>query len=141
MGKRDTHKKAIGKKEWKKVYGYVFSREQGNVGNIMITGLCMLAMTVVMLSYMDNVQLVQQKTEINQLARKYILRMETVGYLTPEDRSMLTQELQSVGVTEITYEGTTEHAVGYGQMIALQIKGKVKGQYDVAEQRVSTAKN
>lgn len=107
----------------------------------MVTGLCLLAMTVVMLSYMDNVQLIQQKTEVSQLARKYILRMETVGYLTPGDRTVLTGELQAAGITDITYEGTTENEVGYGEPITLQIKGKLRGQYDFMEKRVSTAKN
>lgn len=116
-------------------------REPGNVGNIMATGLCLLAMTVVMLSYMDNVQLIQQKTEVSQLARKYILRMETVGCLTPEDRTVLTAELQAAGVTEITYEGTTDDLVDYGEPICLQISGKLRGQYDFTEKRVSTAKN
>lgn len=116
-------------------------KECGNVGDIMITGICMLAMTVVMLSYMDNVQLIQQKTEVGQLARQYILRMETVGYLTPQDRTMLTARLQEMGVSEINYEGTTENEVGYGEPLTLQIQGKLREQYVFMEKRVSTAKN
>lgn len=116
-------------------------KEKGNVGDIMITGLCMLAMTVVMLSYMDNVQLIQQKTEVSQLARKYILRMETVGYLTRQDRTKLTAELQALGVTEIDYAGTTVNEVEYGDALTLQIQGKLREQYVFTEQRVSTAKN
>ncbi len=106
----------------------------------MITGLCMLAMTVVMLSYMDSVQLIQQKSEVNQLARKYILRMETVGYLTAQDRIMLTSELQALGVSDIEYADTTMNAVGYGEPLLLQIQGKLRGEYVFKEQRVSTAK-
>lgn len=116
-------------------------KEKGNVGDIMITGLCMLAMTVVMLSYMDNVQLIRQKTEVSQLARKYILRMETVGYLTNQDCMKLTAELQEIGVTEINYDGTTVSGVEYGNPITLQIQGKLREQYVFTEQRVSTAKN
>ena len=129
------------RKVWEKLCGRAYKRAHGNVGNLMATGLCLLAMTVVMLSYMDNVQLIQQKTDVSQLARKYILRMETVGYLAPGDRSMLTGELQAIGVTEVSYEGTTENVVGYGEPSCLQIKGKLRGQYDFTEKRVSTAKN
>jgi len=107
----------------------------------MMTGLCILAMTVVMLAYMDNVQLIQQKMEVSQLARQYILRMETVGYLTPPDRTVLTSQLQEIGVSEIDYEGTTMSAVGYGEAVVLQIKGKLREEYDFTEKRVSTAKN
>lgn len=128
-------------KLWNRICSCMGRKTPGTVGNIMATGLCLLAMTVVMLSYVDHVQLIQQKTDISQLARKYILRMETVGCLTPEDRTVLTAELQAVGVTEVTYEGTTDDMVGYGEPICLQIGGKLRGQYDFTEKRVSTAKN
>jgi len=128
-------------KSWREIWSRVYGQERGNVGSFMATTLCLLAMTVVMLFYMDNVQLIQQKTDVSQLARKYILRMETVGYLTSADRSMLTGELQAIGVTGVSYEGTTEETVGYGEPICLQIKGKLRGQYEFTEKRVSTAKN
>ncbi len=107
----------------------------------MMTGICILAMTVVMLSYMESVELIHQKTEIGQLARKYILRMETVGYLTSADRTALCQELNGMGVTEINLEGTTLHEVNYGTQIILQINGKLEGKYVFEEKRASTAKN
>lgn len=129
------------RKIWEEVCRRACKRTQGNVGSIMTTGICLLAMTVVMFSYLDSVQLIQQKTEVSQLARKYILRMETIGYLTSGDRNMLTGELQAIGVTDVSYEGTTENLCGYGEPISLQIKGKLRGQYDFAEKRVSTAKN
>jgi len=117
------------------------SRQRGNVGNLMITGICMLAMTVVMLAYFDNVELLHQKDEMGQLARKYILKMETTGYLTVEDMLLLTDELEAMGVTEIQYGGNTVNAVPYGEAITLQIQGKLRGEYDCSEKRVSTAKH
>lgn len=116
-------------------------KERGNVADIMVSGICILAMTVVMLSYMGSVSLLNQKAAVGQLARKYILRMESVGYLTERDRIMLCQELDTAGVTEITLEGTTQHEVVYGTPITLQIGGKLKGEYAFEERRVSTAKN
>lgn len=117
------------------------SGQQGNVGDLMITGICMLAMTVVMLAYLDNVELLHQKDEMGQLARKYILKMETTGYLTAEDMFLLTEELETLGVTEIHYGGTTVNAVPYGDAITLQIQGKLRGEYACTEKRVSTAKH
>ena len=113
----------------------------GNIGNVMITGFCMLAMTVLMLSYMDNMQLIQQKMQVSQLARKYILKMETEGYLIPSARVALTEELQELGVTEVAYDGTTLEAISYGEPITLQIQGKLREKYEFAEKRASTAKN
>lgn len=116
-------------------------KQSGNVADIMMTGICILSLTVVMLSYLESVSLIHQKAEVSQLARKYILRMETVGHLTSADRTSLYQELDAVGVTEIDLGGTTMNEVSYGSSITLQIAGKLKGEYLFEEKRLSTAKN
>lgn len=116
-------------------------REKGSIGDIMTTGLCMLAMTVMMLAYIDNAQLIYRKSEINQIARKYILRMETEGWLTEADRVSLIQELEALGVTEPDLSGTTVNQVSYGEPIVLLLRGRLEGKYEFEEKRVSTAKN
>ncbi|MBQ2803431.1 MAG: hypothetical protein IJF07_05985 [Lachnospiraceae bacterium] len=116
-------------------------KQAGNIGDIMTTGICILAMTAIMVSYMDIVELLHQKNEVSQLARKYLLRMETIGYLTDADSTMLTEELQLAGVTEIYYTGSTDYQVTYGEPIVLQIAGRLGGEYAFVEKRVSTAKN
>lgn len=116
-------------------------QEKGSIGDIMAAGICMLAMTALMLSYMDNVRLIHQKTEVSQIARQYILKMETVGCLEEADRIRLSRELDSVGVTELELAGTTMSPVTYGDIITLEIRGKLGGEYDFEEKRVSTAKH
>ena len=44
-------------------------KEAGNVGEILTIGLCILALTALMISYMENVQLIAKKAEVGQLAR------------------------------------------------------------------------
>lgn len=116
-------------------------KRAGNIGEIMTSCFCILAMTVVVLSYFDHMQLIQMKTDVNQIARKYILRMETVGHLTSQDRTELISELQELGVTDVSLEGTTISEVTYGMPITLQIQGKLRGEYDFSEHRMSTSKN
>ena len=116
-------------------------REKGSIGDIMSAGICMLAMTALMLSYMNNVWLIHRKTEVSQIARQYILKMETVGYLTEEDRIRLGRELDEAGVTQLELAGTTMSPVTYGDIITLEIRGKLEGEYDFEEKRISTAKN
>lgn len=107
----------------------------------MAAGICMLAMTALMLSYMDNVWLIHQKAEVSQIARQYILKMETVGYLEEADRIRLGRELDSAGVTDLELAGTTMSPVTYGDIITLEIRGRLGGEYDFEEKRVSTAKH
>ena len=116
-------------------------REEGSIGDLMAAGLCMLAMTVVMLSYLESARMIQQKTAAGQIARKYILRMETVGTLTDADRAALWGELEAAGITGITLDGTTTWQVDYGEPVALQIQGTLGSGYEFTEKRVSTAKH
>lgn len=115
-------------------------KEKGNVGDLMAAGVCLLLMTILLVSYIDSVRLINDKAEINQIARKYILRMETEGVLTEVDRLALNEELVEAGVSDISLEGTTMVRVGYGEAITLHIRGKLGGTYAFEEKRVSTAK-
>lgn len=132
-------------------------RERGSVAELLSTGILVLAMTVLMASCLESMQMLSQKEEVNQLARKYILRMETVGYLTGDDRTSLERELARIGVTGIDLSGTTMSEAGYGNIIYLSIHGSLPGksiatgkggmggsfqnkQYPFHEIRTSTAK-
>lgn len=142
-----------------KVKNYHWRRcRKGSVVDVMSVGICVLAMTVLMLAYIGSIQLMNSKARIDQVARKYILRMETVGYLTENDRLEMTQELTALGATDLDYTGSTVNRVNYGSTITLEIRGKIPWRtvsvgghlfdaaqeihlYDFEERRISTAKN
>ena len=86
-------------------------------------------------------QLIAKKAEVGQLARCYLLKMETVGYLAAQDQTQLTAELEKLGITGIDYEGSTLNPAGYGNDVVLQIHGRLGETYEIYEKRVSTAKN
>ena len=115
-------------------------KEKGSVGDLISVALCMLAMSVLLLNYMGCVRLLQQKMEIGQLARKYILRMETFGTLPEEEQVLLCDELRAIGVEKLSLDGTTTWQVPYGEEIVLQIGGELTNGYEFMEKRVSTAK-
>ena len=99
-----------------------------------------MAMLVLMMAFMDDMRLIQQKMEVNQLARCYLLRMETVGCLREDDKEKLLSSLEELGVQEIGLGNTTMHEAGYGEPVLLEINGKLGGKYDFTEKRISTAK-
>lgn len=101
----------------------------------------MLAMAAVMTAFLGSAGLFRQKAEVSQIARKYILRMETVGMLTDAQGAALRKELEEAGISQIELNGTTMWQVNYGDPIILQIKGKLKNGYEITEKRVSTAKH
>lgn len=131
-------------------------KRKGSVMDIMSIFIMIIAITVITMAYMNSLQLISQKQEISQLTRKYILRMETVGYLTYADRITLLNSLTNIGASNVYFTGTTTSKVKYGEEITLSVTGKIKGKeksgglidaifqtqsYNFKEVRISTAKH
>lgn len=132
-------------------------KSQGNVMNLVTIGLSILAMTIVVTAYLQCTELMLKKTEVSQVSRKYILKMETEGYLSQSNENAMIQELRNLGVQNIDLTGTTQSPVTYGDTIILSIRGNIRmNMVDVEEvwnggnstrtlkleeKRMSTAKN
>ncbi len=133
-------------------------KSKGNVMDMVTIGITILAMSMVVMAYLECTGLMLKKLEISQLSRQYILRMETEGYLNEQNKLNLLQELQALGVQNIDLSGTTLQPVSYGETILLKIKGTIgvrtigegeemwnggflEGSTAVEEIRMSTAKN
>ena len=66
---------------------------------------------------------IDKSSALNQVARKYMLRMETDGYLTEDNRAAMVTEFQELGVEGVTLTGTDLTDVGYGNEVCLNVKG------------------
>lgn len=93
-----------------------------------------------MTGFIKSAGVVSRKYEINNLARTYIIRMETNGYLTRADEDELTAKLESIGVSDISLSGSTTSSAGYGNKITLCITGKVFGEFEFVQRKTSTSK-
>ena len=82
----------------------VLVKNKGNIGDIAASGICILAMSAVMVMYFQCAGLIQLKNQAGQLARRYMLVMETVGYLMPEEHLRLENELTALGISDISFE-------------------------------------
>lgn len=103
----------------------LLKKDKGNVTHIfpaIITMILVALAAVIFTSWMANND---RKEAIDLIARKYILRMETNGYLSDVDGSELIAELSSRGMTDITLTGTTNSQVTYGDCITLCISGNM----------------
>ena len=100
---------------------------------------------------------IDRSNAIHQVARTYLLQMETDGYLTETNKVQMLADLANLDMVGIDLAGTTVTDVGYGNQIRLVIKGKVnlkdvrfrgfaspmmtERQAEVAINKVSIAKN
>lgn len=133
-------------------------KTEGSVMDFLTVGVTLLAMGILVLAVFCSAGLMLKKLEVSQVARKYILAMETQGGLTENVKAELLAELEALGLKEIDITGTTAQPVKYGETIKLCIKGKITGNalntegdiwsngfnmrdYQVEEIRMSTAKN
>ena len=100
---------------------------------------------------------IDRSSDIHQVARTDLLRMEADGYLTEENRNLMISELEALDMENIDLTGTSFTDVGYGNRIQLVIRGVVnlkdidftgfatpmmtQRQAEVAINKVSVAKN
>lgn len=117
-----------------------FKKNSGSVGDVLPMGLFVICIAVVFVSFADCVRIVNVKSSVSQISRRYILRMETVGYLDQADREGLIRELHDTGLYEISLGNTDTAEVGYGNPVKLEIRGYTEDGYEISEYRTSTAK-
>ncbi|MBO4608387.1 MAG: hypothetical protein J5696_00800 [Lachnospiraceae bacterium] len=118
----------------------ILKKIDGSVGDVMPMGLFVICIAIVFVSFAECVRTVNIKSSVSQISRRYILRMETVGYLTPDDSAMLFEELGETGLHEISLGNTDTSEVGYGNPVRLEIRGFTEDGYEISEYRTSTAK-
>ncbi len=133
-------------------------KSRGNILDFVSIMITILAMSIMVMAYLECTNLLMKRMEIGQISRRYILKMETDGYLTEQSKGELLQELANAGLRGIDLSGTTLRPVAYGDAIFLKIKGSVAGRvlgdvnevwssgfkeglFTVEEERMSTAKN
>ena len=116
------------------------NKAEGNIGDIMTTGLMLLAMAYLMIAFMNCIGIVRTREDISQTIRRFMLVAETKGYLDPNDMAELSQCLTDLGVSNIDLSGTTTRRAGFGNIIQIRVRGMLKVKYEINEARASTAK-
>lgn len=103
-------------------------KRKGNVIDWLGSMIFILALLLLMFAYLNFTKVFDIKEDVKQVSREYMLRMETVGYLTDEDAASLTARLESLGVTGIDLAGSTRGAAaGYGNRIYLVVQCNIPG--------------
>lgn len=137
---------------------HMTGKSKGSILDFLSILLMILGMSIVVMAYLECTNLMMKKLEIGQISRKYILKMESDGYLKEPEKESLLQELKNAGMSGIDISGTTLQPVAYGEEVYLKIEGTVEGKvlktseemwregfekgiFHVEEERMSTAKN
>ena len=112
-----------------------------------------IAAVMLIMVFFDLYQILSLNEDVKQIARKYMLTMETMGYLDPANQTTLVQELSDLQVTDIDLTGSTMSDAEYGNAVYLPMEQLNMDGYDMLQfvfqdksipirvRRMSTAKN
>jgi hypothetical protein len=100
-------------------------KEKGVIGELLPSLITVMVIAVLLLFFINLQGNADRKNAVDQLARQYILRMETCGYLTAQDRDALRTELEYLGCQGLDFTGTTLSPAGYGNRVNLVIRGRI----------------
>ena len=76
-------------------------------------------------------EVLRTREQMNQIARAYMLEMETVGYLKSTGMDSLKEALEQEGLTNVKLTGTTISPLGYGERIRLVVTGDLVVNFSV----------
>ena len=128
-------------------------KRKGSIVDILPSMIMVIAAVMLIMVFFDLYQILSLNEDVKQIARKYMLTMETMGYLDPANQTTLVQE------TDIDLTGSTMSDAEYGNAVYLQISCKLPMEqlnmdgYDMLQfvfqdksipirvRRMSTAKN
>lgn len=96
----------------------------GSVLNILPVFLGIIAITILSLMYIYYVKDMDVREQAGQIARQYMLEMESTGYMTEDAQSSIIEALKAIGMNNINLSGTTMTEVEYGKEIVLVINAK-----------------
>ena len=99
----------------------MMKKRRGSIVDILPSMIMVIVAVLVIMVFFDLYQILSLNEDVKQIARKYMLTMETMGYLDPVNQTSLMQELADLQVTDIDLTGSTMTDAGYGNAIYLQI--------------------
>jgi hypothetical protein len=103
--------------------GMTMKRDQGNLMNLFPPLLTIVALAVMLVFFTGWMANLSARDHVYQLSRRYILQMETEGFLNSTLESSLRADLADAGMSNISLSGTTTSEVEYGNVIFLRITG------------------
>lgn len=107
----------------------ILTRKEKGQGDLIASLFVILALVFFVYFFINTIADVNTRIQMDQIARKYILYMESAGYLSNDNADSMKAELASIpsvhaamsdgAVIDLT--GTTMSEQGYGKTIVLQI--------------------
>lgn len=103
----------------------MYMKKRRGESNYIAFGVVLLAVIILIIANLDWSGAQVKGDRIVEVMRKYVLIMEGNGCLTLSQQQSLTEELERLGVTNITYHCNPLEKASYGEEVVLSISGEV----------------
>ena len=100
-------------------------KDEGIIDQALGILLTMIFVVILVLGCMYYSNWITTKNNNDATCRKYMLKMESDGYLDNKNKSELIRDLNNLGVTNIDLSGTTQTETTYGSQVILRVKGTI----------------
>lgn len=107
------------------------NKKEGTSISFVFILIAVLAVCVMIIFNTDMTTNTNRFQNVNQLAREYMLKMESAGCLTAASKSELKSELEDLGYISNVSVTAPEVEAGYGEAISLSIE------YDIKLEKIS----
>ena len=85
----------------------MMKKRKGSVVDILPSMIMVIAAVILITVFFGLYQILSLNEDVKQISRKYMLTMETMGYLDAASRTSLMQDLSDLQVTDIDLTGST----------------------------------
>lgn len=96
-------------------------KKEGDIQDFILQMIGIVICFIMMLCGIDYADTVIKYNDANEIARKYILRMEAKGYLASDDQAELESDMDDKGFSNISLANSTTTQVHYGEEVKLVI--------------------
>lgn len=96
-------------------------KESGDMADVFAAGLVIIAATFLVLVFIGFSKSVQMRMHLDNVAKKYLYQMESIGYMTAENESNMIEDFKDYGATVQINDATTMQRVKYGDTVTLDI--------------------
>lgn len=112
-------------------------KKDGSMMKLLPVLLAMAAMAAITTLYITYMSDYDKRERADQIAREYILKMETQGHLSEAMKNNLISDLSDAGFGSINLQGTTMTKAEYGEEIVLMINAYLETEDYVFENLLS----
>lgn len=112
-------------------------KKDGSMMKLLPVLLAMAAMAAITTLYITYMSDYDKRERADQIAREYILKMETQGHLSEAMKNNLISDLSDAGFGSINLQGTTMAKAEYGEEIVLMINAYLETEDYVFENLLS----